>query len=139
MLEDRVLYYYDQCDTNCAETILHAANDEWNLGLDEKSYKAIAGFGAGCGCGKFCGAVAGSLAALGESFIHISAHKTEGFPELCADLTQKMEAGLGSLECERLKEMYRTEEFRCRKTLQLAGGILQKEMDALLERPSEST
>jgi C_GCAxxG_C_C family probable redox protein len=129
VLEDRVVYYYGQCDTNCAETILHAANDEWHLGLSDENYKVIAGFGAGCGCEKFCGAAAGCLAALGVSRVHIRAHKTENFPDQCADLTQKLEKALGSLECGQLKALYRTEESRCLKTLQIAARVLQEEME----------
>ena len=131
MLKDRVPYYYNQCDCNCAETMLRCANDEWNLNLSADAYRAIAPFGGGCGCGEFCGAIAGSLAALGEMQIKVRAHVTEGFPELCAEFTQACEASLGSLKCEKLKEMYRTEEERCIKTVLLAAEVLQKQVESL--------
>lgn len=134
MLKDRLEYYYLVSDMNCAETILHAANDEWDLGLDAAAFKAIAGFGAGCGCGRFCGAVAGGLAVLGEMEIRGRAHATEGFAALCAALVNEVEEALGSVQCEELKAKYRTEERRCIKTLELAAEVLQKYVDKLQEK-----
>ena len=49
MLQERAKQYYDQ-DYNCAETILRAANDEYQLGLDEAALRLAAGFGGGMGC-----------------------------------------------------------------------------------------
>ena len=131
MLKDRVPYYYNLCDCNCAETMLHCANDEWNLNLSADAYRAIAPFGGGCGCGEFCGAIAGSLAALGEMQIKNRAHVTEGFPELCDEFTRACEEALGSLQCEKLKELYRTEEERCIKTVLLTAEVLQQQVDAM--------
>lgn len=126
MLKDRLEYYYLKSDMNCAETILHAAADEWNLPVDQSAFKAIAGFGAGCGCGRFCGAVAGGLATLGQMHIDTRAHATEGFADRCAAFVEAAEAYLGSVQCEELKAKYRTEECRCLKTLELAAEVLEQ-------------
>jgi len=131
MLKDRLEYYYLQSDMNCAETILRAANDEWDLGLNTTAFKAVAGFGGGCGCGRFCGAVAGGLAVLGEMEIQGRAHATQGFSDLCAAFVNDIEVTLGSVQCEDLKAKYRTEERRCIKTLALASEVLQKYVDKL--------
>ena len=128
MLKDRLERYYLQEDMNCAETMLRAANEEWKLGLDEKAYRAVAGFGAGCGCGRFCGAVAGGLAALGEERIQARAHATPGFGEQCAAFVNAVETQLGSVECEELKKKYRTEQLRCLRTLELTAEVLQDHM-----------
>jgi len=125
MLKDRVAYYYDQCDTNCAETVLKCANDEWNFDLDAKSFKAIACLGAGACCGKFCGAIAGGLAALGEKYIDVCFHKTEGLKDLGKRFVLECEAKLGSVDCDVVRPKYRTEDKRCRETIEIVAQILQ--------------
>lgn len=82
--------------------------------------------GAGCGCGRFCGAVAGGLATLGQMHIDTRAHAAEGFADRCAAFVEAAEAHLGSVQCEVLKAKYRTEECRCLKTLELAAEVLEQ-------------
>ena len=50
-IEELTAQYYLEKDCNCAETVLHATNDAYQLGLDDNAMKVIGGFGGGCGCG----------------------------------------------------------------------------------------
>ena len=126
MMKDRVRYYYNCCDCNCAETLLHSGNDEYHLNLGPEAYRAIAGFGGGIGCGNFCGAIAGAIAVLGERRISTSAHSTEGFGAECAAFLAMAEQKLGSLLCNDLKAKYRTDAERCLKTVELAAEALEE-------------
>ncbi len=53
---------------NCAEVLLRTANAEYRLGLDEKDFKLMAGFGGGFYSEKTCGAFTGALAALSAKY-----------------------------------------------------------------------
>ena len=48
LVKNTTKYYKD--NYNCAETLILAGNDPYNLGLDENTAKVMAGFGGGCGC-----------------------------------------------------------------------------------------
>ena len=123
MLVENVQKYYAQ-DMNCAETLVLAGNDTYNLGLDEKAVKLMSGFGAGCGCGSLCGALAGALGIISSLTVEGHAHATPGFGPLCAEFMAKYEAKLGSTMCAELKPKYRTEEAKCLKTCELTGEVL---------------
>jgi hypothetical protein len=46
MLVEKCKKYYDlEYNLNCAECMLYAANDEYNLGIDNAGLKLAAGFG----------------------------------------------------------------------------------------------
>ena len=58
MLKDRVGAYYLEKNYNCAETLIHAINDEYHLALGEEEMKLAGGFGGGMGCMEAtCGAL----------------------------------------------------------------------------------
>ncbi|MBR6811746.1 MAG: C-GCAxxG-C-C family protein [Oscillospiraceae bacterium] len=136
MLKDRVAYYHDHCNLNCAEIMLHCANDEWNLDLDEKTYKAIACFGGGAASGKFCGAIAGSLAAIGEKYINVKFRNTEGLKDKVQAFVAACEEKLGSLDCAVLKEKYNVNNS-CQPTIELVAEILQSEIDKIENAKAE--
>ena len=57
MLKDLCEKYYFEGNYNCAETIIRAGNDYYNLGLHDRDMIAFGGFGAGIQTGNTCGAV----------------------------------------------------------------------------------
>ncbi len=124
-MEQRVYDYFITRDYNCAETILLAANEQYGLDLREQDFKLLSAFGSGLGCEKTCGALCGALAVIGRLKVADRAHATENFKELCAAFVQKFEDELGSIDCDRLKQKYRTEELRCLKTVELAARALE--------------
>lgn len=131
MLADEVLKYYFDKGCNCAESLLHGANDYYELGLGNDTFHAIGGFGGGCCSGRMCGACAGSVAAISAKYISTRAHAE---PKACDRVAAFMRAfleTLGSDICSELKEMYWDHENgrRCVKTVTLAAGVLQKQMD----------
>ena len=125
MLKDKAYEYFIIKDHNCAETALLAISEEYGLGIGPEEMKLVSAFGGGMGCGKLCGVLAGSMAALGRLAVNGRAHATENFGPLCAGLCERFEAGLGSLKCEELKPLYRTEELRCLKTVELGLEVFE--------------
>lgn len=107
MLRNIVDDLYLNQNYNCGECLIHAANEAYNLGLDEKGLKLTAGFGAGMGCGSTCGALSAALSALSLLFCGDKAHETDGFKELCAEFVAEYQKELGSENCEDLKASYR--------------------------------
>ena len=79
MTRDRIYGYFIEKDNNCAETMLRALNDEYQLGIPDDSVKLVGGFGGGMGCGKACGALCGGCSAISYRLIKERAHAT---PEL---------------------------------------------------------
>lgn len=83
MLIDYVKKYYGtQYDLNCAEKIIYAANDAYDLKLDKKAFKTMAAFGGGMAIEDVCGAITGSLAVLGIIFVENRAHESSKIKEI---------------------------------------------------------
>ena len=125
MLKDKAYEYFITKDHNCAETALLAISEEYDLDIGQEEMKLVSAFGGGMGCGKLCGVLAGSMAALGKLAVNGRAHATENFGPLCAGLCENFEASLGSLKCADLKPLYRTEELRCLKTVELGLEVFE--------------
>lgn len=126
MLAEIAKKYYLEQDANCSEAVVKAANDAYNLGLDEKAIKMISGFGGGCGCGDLCGAIAGALSIV--SLLSVGsggAHATEGFGPLCGGLMEKIKEQLGSTDCKEIKPKMVQPEVRCVHTVETAAETLE--------------
>lgn len=133
MLRDYLDHYYNLIGTNCAETMLHAANDAWNLELDPTVFKAVGGFGGGCGCGNLCGAIAGGLAAMGYLYIEgPTAHRCPTMQAKSGMLVERVIERLGSERCDVLHPRYRTDAEHCLPTIRLIADILEEVREAEL-------
>ena len=55
MLKDLYEKYYYEMNYNCAETIIRAGNEYYDLGLGDRDMIAFGGFGAGTQTGNTCG------------------------------------------------------------------------------------
>lgn len=126
MLKEKAHYYYGTLGKNCAEGILLAASDIYNLGLTENEILLFAGFGGGMGCKSTCGALSGAIGVLSKLF-----GDREDFRALCGDFVTEFEKALGSLDCAPLEEKYRTEETRCVTAVEMTAEVLEKFIDKL--------
>ena len=132
MLREKAAKYYLEGDYNCAESVLLAANEVYELGLDkENCHRLVSAFGGGMGCGLLCGAIAGAMAALGQEAVNTRAHVTDGFKELCAGMAAEMEAELGGVNCSVIKPALFVEGRRCAETVRRAADVLEKQMETL--------
>jgi C_GCAxxG_C_C family probable redox protein len=111
-------------DLNCAETILYGANEAYGIGLDKKVLRIASGFGGGMGLEKVCGALTGSVMALGLLFTKDRGHESDFVENLNRELFARFEEEMGSTECDCLKEKHRTEAEGCRNVILAAARIL---------------
>ncbi len=130
--------YFIEQDGNCAESTLLSLCEKYGIEMDRETMKLVSAFGAGMGCGKTCGALCGAMAVLGKLKVEGRAHATPDFASLCADFVAKFENDLGGTDCSVLKPMYRTDELRCLKTVELTTKCFDEYMKALDEKNAES-
>lgn len=135
MLVDRARRYYLLEDMNCAESLIYAANDEYDLGIDHTGLKIMAGFGGGMGIETTCcGALSGAVAAISVRFTKTKAHENPEVKELCKTFLNRFAEKHGEINCSPLKELYRDERFRCAPVIELAAAELEKIMKEKQER-----
>ncbi|MDO4173349.1 MAG: C-GCAxxG-C-C family (seleno)protein [Eubacteriales bacterium] len=128
MLKERAKEYYTR-NYNCAETIVRAANDEYNLGLTEEAMRMCGGFGGGMGCGKACGALCGGICAISSQLIETSAHETPELRKKCQMLVAAFNRILGDTECKRLMVKYKKPDTGCLETVLLGCEALESVME----------
>ncbi|WP_319477801.1 C-GCAxxG-C-C family (seleno)protein [Marispirochaeta aestuarii] len=120
---------------NCAETVLFAANQAYQLRLPPEALKLSAAFGGGMGVEKSCGAITGGVMAISTIFVKGRAKVDERFKEINRKLFSRVQDELGSTDCDRLKAMYRDEVIGCHNVIARIGGILEKLIDEELKAP----
>lgn len=124
-LQEIAVKYYDTTDMNCSESIMHAANDFYQMNLNETDFKLLAGFGAGCSSGSLCGAIAAGVAVIGALKIEdqwrgsASVKITKGFIAACREK-------LGSELCKEIKSNHFSPAVRCEKVVSTVAQILEE-------------
>lgn len=131
MLVETMKKYYDKkYDLNCAECILTAANEEYNLNLPKKAIKSMAAFGGGMGIGSVCGAITGAIAAIGIMFAEDRGHASPQVKEMTVKFINNFNEKLGSMDCLQLKEKhYEDTDSRCIKMMEVAAISLEEIID----------
>jgi C_GCAxxG_C_C family probable redox protein len=125
-MQDLIIKYQDKekYDLSCSETILYAANEYYNLGLDEKSFKMMAPFSGGMYVERTCGIVTASLAVIGLIFTDEVAHNSPIVKELSKKYIEKFENRYGTSECRSLKAEYRDDLTGCFNLIKEASDLL---------------
>lgn len=127
MIKDIIDKYRSrEMDLSCSEIMLLSANEAYNLNLQKETVKAMAAFGGGMGVEGVCGAISGSLAALGVMFVNERAHESSKIKSISKEFFDLFQKKLGTNNCKELKSRYRNEEFGCRDILYAAGGALEE-------------
>ncbi|SHH15672.1 C-GCAxxG-C-C family (seleno)protein [Clostridium grantii] len=116
----------DHYDLSCSESIIYAANEEYNLNLSKDSFKTMAAFSGGMYSNEACGCITGSLAVLGILFVEKGAHESDYIKNLTVEFINKFEEKFGSRKCEPLKESYRTEEQGCNSLIYSTAELLDE-------------
>ena len=78
MLKDVYQKYYFEQNYNCAETLLRAANDYYDLKLHDRDMIMVGAYGAGIQCGNTCGAVLAAASVLSMKYVE--------YPSFCLAL-----------------------------------------------------
>lgn len=131
-LGEKAKEYYLEQGLNCAVSVLLAANDTYGLGLKKQDAQLITAFGGGMGCGNLCGALAGSMAALGKVFLAEDEMYKPEFKDVCAGFVAKFNEKWGTTLCAPIKEVNATDpRTRCSLTVLETGNLLQEYIDGL--------
>ena len=124
MTEEYIRRFYLDEGRNCAESMLRAANDAYGLGLEERDFLLLRGFGGGMAVGGPCGALTGAVAALGrlfgEELDKLALH------ELIAGFIGEFEKRFGATDCEKLTPQYKKEDVRCFALVSAAAELLDE-------------
>lgn len=125
MLKDLLgKYYFDQ-NYNCAETIVRAGNEYYDLGLHDKDMIMVAAFGAGIQSGNTCGAVLASASILSMKYVEARAHESEDIRPVVMQMMRKFKEKYSSTLCKDIKPQSFKPEYRCQKTIENACDILE--------------
>lgn len=127
MLRDHIDKYYFDGNYNCAESVLLAANDYYDLGLDEKAIKVVSGYGAGMQTGNVCGTLLSGISILSLKYVETKAHESEDIKPAVTLLMERFKAEIGeSILCDDIKPCYFVEGQRCRETVVKACDVIEK-------------
>lgn len=121
-------------DLNCAETILYAANESYGLQLPHSALKLAAGFGGGMGIGSTCGALTGGVTALSAIFVKQRGHESDYIKTLNSELFDSFRTKMNSIDCDYLKEHYRSPQDDCHPLIVQTARILEALIDRELAR-----
>lgn len=133
-LEKSVSYHYQTMNYNCAETLLAACNDTFELGLDPSSFVLLSGFGGGLFTGNTCGALCGCTAALATMLVKTKAHETPDLPTAQRILVRNFRNALQEVHCSQIKPLYHSKEKRCLNTCLKAAQAMNQTLIELKEK-----
>ncbi len=130
MLRDEVIRYYygpNGYDYNCAEAMLHGADDYYHLHLPEEAFRLSCGFGGGCQHDELCGGLASAVAILGYLYsVNGRGHQSDLLAQLESQLFERFEQQLRITNCKQLKQENYIPVRKCEKILVTAADILEQ-------------
>lgn len=125
MLKDLVgKYYFDQ-NYNCAESVLRAGNEYYDLGLHDRDMIVVAAYGGGIQSGNTCGAVLAGAGILSMKYVEQKSHDSKDIRPVVLKLIQQFNKTYGSVLCKDIKPQSFKPEYRCQKTVETACDILE--------------
>lgn len=126
MLKDYIAKYYFDENYNCAETILRAANEYYDLQLHDRDMIMVGAYGAGIQTENTCGAVLSAAAVLSLKYVEKKAHESEDIKPVVQKLIRKFNEKYGSIQCKDIKSQSFKPEYRCKMTVETACDILEE-------------
>lgn len=120
-------YYYREELYNCAEAVIHAANDCYHLDMKPEDMKMFGGFGAGMFSGFVCGSLSACVAVISKMVIRNRVREEmEDVKPKIRETVRIFKEHLGGTSCPELKPKYFTKDELCLKTTLLAAEALEK-------------
>lgn len=117
--------WYGQ-DYNCAEAMLRACDEQYDLGVSPDDMRLAAGLGGGVQIKEICGALTGAVLACGKLYVRDRAHESEVIKTIVSDFLQRFSDEHGTLSCDRLRDLYHNEQTGCRRTVELAAQVFEQ-------------
>lgn len=125
MLKDIAEKYYIQ-GYNCAESLIRAGNEYYNLNLDDKALKMTGAFGGGLQVGDICGALSGSACIISSKYIETKAHETADLKPLMLNFVRAFQSHFSSRLCCQIKAKFFSKEVHCLNTVKDTAEILEQ-------------
>ena len=122
LLETTMKYYDNKYDLNCAECILVAVNEEYDLNISKQTLMTMSSFGGGMAIGSTCGAATGAIAALGIMFTNERGHNSPHVREMTGRFLSEFNRRMGTLDCIPLKDI---EKIYIKKALEIYGDTTE--------------
>lgn len=120
-------YYTPEHDLNCAEAIVYAVNEAYQLNLSKETLRASAGFGGGMAVEETCGVLTGAILVLGIMLVQERAHENDKMKEVVSGFLLRYEKLKGTTNCKKLKDQYREEDpVKCRAVVMDAARLLEE-------------
>lgn len=126
MLKDCYEKYYFEQNYNCAETLIRAANDYYDLQLHDRDMIMLGAYGAGIQTGNTCGAILAAASVLSTKYIEQKAHESKDIKPVTTDLIREFNKRYGSVLCKDIKAQSFKPEYRCKMTVETACDILEQ-------------
>ena len=126
MLKDTFEKYYYDMNYNCAETLIRAANEYYDLGLHDRDMIAFGGFGAGIQTGNTCGAILAAVSVLSMKYIEKNAHESKDIKPVTTEFIRRLNAEYGSILCKDIKPQSFQPDIRCRATVETVCDVLEQ-------------
>ena len=126
MLKDCLAKYYFEGNYNCAEAVIRAGNDYYELGLHDRDMIMLGGYGAGIQSGNTCGAILAAVAVLSMKYVEKKAHESEDIKPVTVALIREFNKKYGSVLCRDIKPQSFSKEYRCKNTIEAAADILEE-------------
>ena len=129
MLRDELIKYYypgNGYNYSCAEAMMHAVDDYYDLNLPKESFLAASSFSGGCWHNEMCGGLSSSLAVLGILYSRDGhGHDSPELKKMAFELFSRFEEKFGNGKCWRLKKAYYVPERKCEVLLVHIADILE--------------
>ena len=122
--------YMARNDLNCAETMLNAANEAYDLGLDASALRVACAFGGGMGAEKTCGALTGGLMVLGCRLATDRSHQDDRMTAIRDEFVAAFQSRFGTTECAFIKQTHRDPVNGCQPVVAGAAELI----DGILDR-----
>ena len=123
----------DLYSLNCAEAILYAANEHYNLELTENGLRMAAGFGGGMFEKHLCGIVSGSICVLGIIFKGKTLHNNNLLEIVVNEFKTTFREKYDNIECNYLLDNYYSEENGCNEMIYNSAEILKNIIDKYID------
>lgn len=119
--DKRKLYHY-----NCAEVMLNACNDYYNLNLDKNTLKSVSAFGGGMCSENTCGILTGGVASIGIMFAEDKPSENTKMKEITKKWVESFEKEFENFNCNIIKEAKRDDIEGCKYLIIKGAEILEE-------------
>lgn len=126
MLKDHMYKFYLEQNYNCAESVLRAANEYYDLQLDDHAMIMVGAYGAGIQTGNTCGAILAGVAVLSLKYVPAKAHESADIKPITTKFIREFNAKFGGIRCTEIKPKSFQPEIRCLRTVEFVCDTLEK-------------